>query len=263
MNIKYIKLIVSLFLFSFSFYSCEKEMRVNLRSSEACIVIEGQIQLDSFATIKITESKDYNTDNTYNTINGAIVSISDSDGNSEVLNQNTDGFYIAQNIKGVVGRTYYLSVKVEEKEYTSISTLPTPVPIDTITMYDIPALGYPFPVVVFQDPPIEKNYYRCRYYVNGKRILVEDDLIDTKDRNGFEVERILPVYEDQNDDKEIFQGDEIKVELHSIDESVYRYFEALANIENSLTNPTTNIKGGALGYFSAYAVDTMTISASW
>ena len=263
MNTKYIKLAVRLFLFSFFLSSCEKEIHVNLHSSEPSIVIEGQIQLDSLAIVRITKSKDYNTDNTYNIINGAIVSVSNSSGNNEILNQNADGLYIAQTIKGVVGQTYYLSVKIDDKEYTSTSTLPTPVPIDTITMYNIPALNYPFPMVIFQDPPTEKNYYRCRYYVNGKRILIDDDLVDTKDRNGFEIERILPVYEDQNDDKEIAQGDKIKVELHSIDENVYKYFEALSNIENSLTNPATNINGGALGYFSAYAVDTMSISASW
>jgi len=260
---KYIKITVGLLWVAFLFPSCEKEIQVNLHSSEACIVIEGQIQLDSLAIVKITESKDYNTDNTYNKINGAIVSVSDSEGNNEILSQNANGYYVAQNIRGRASRTYHLSVIIGDNEYTSISTLPTPVPIDTITMYDIPSLGYPFPMVVFQDPPVEKNYYRCRYYVNGKRILIEDDLVDTKDRNGFKVERILPVYEDQNDDKEIALGDEIKVELHAIDENVYKYFEALANIENSLNNPTTNIRGGALGYFSAYAVDTMTISASW
>lgn len=263
MNIKYITSISIILILPLFFMSCEKEIHVDLHSSEPRIVIEGQIQLDSLATVMITESKDYHTDNTYNTINGAIVSISDNAGNSEILIQNADGIYMAQNMRGVVGQTYYLSVKIDEVKYTSMSTLPTAVSIDTVTMYNIPALDYPYPMVIFQDPPIEKNFYRCRYYVNGKRILIDDDLVDTKDRNGFTVERILPVFEDRNDDKKIVRGDIIKVELHSIDESVYRYFEALAKIETSLTNPTTNIEGGALGYFSAYAVDTMTISANW
>lgn len=263
MNIKHIASIsVTLILFVF-LMSCEKEIHVDLHSSEPRIVIEGQVQLDSLATVMITESKDYHTNNTYNTIDGAIVSITDNAGNSEILAQNADGIYMARNLRGIVGQTYRLSVIIDGVEYTSESTLPTPVPIDTVTMYDIPASDYPYPMVIFRDPPIEKNFYRCRYYVNGKRILIDDDLVDTKDRNGFTVERILPVYKDRNDDKDIARGDIIKVELHSIDESVYRYFEALANIENSLNNPTTNIEGGALGYFSAYFVDTMTISANW
>lgn len=263
MNNKYRPTAVLSFMISIFFTSCEKEISMPLRSSEPSVVIEGQIQLDSIAIVKITESKDYNTDNTYTVIDGAVVSISDNNGSHEILTQDDNGTYIAHVIKGVVGRTYYLSVEVNGQEYTSTSTLPTAISIDSIVMYEIPALNYPFPMLIFQDPPIEANYYRCRYYVNGKRILIDDDLVDTKDRNGFLIERILPVYKELNDDKELSRGDEIRVELHAIDKEVYTYFEGLANIENSLTNPTTNITGGALGYFSAYAVDTMTVIADW
>ncbi len=259
MIIKYIKIIFPTLLLLFFLISCEEEIDVDFHPSDPRIVIEGQIQLDSLATVRITESKSFGSDNVYNIIDNAVVMIDDDNGNCEVLTQNAFGLYVAHKTKGVVGRTYYLTVKVDEEIYNSESTLPTFVPITTVSMYDMPILGYPFPMVTFQDPPIEENYYRCRYYVNGKRIMIDDNVIDTKDKNGFMVERTLPIYKNLNDDKDIVRGDLIRVELYSIDKNVYRYFEAL----NTTNNPASNIKGGALGYFSAYAVDVCTVKADW
>jgi len=51
--------------------------------------------------------------------------------------------------------------------------------------------------------------------------------------------------------------------LQCIDKGAYTFFYTLSRIEDSKTNPTSNIKGGALGYFSASTVDKMTITAEW
>ena len=57
--------------------------------------------------------------------------------------------------------------------------------------------------------------------------------------------------------------DRIEVEFQCIDKGAYTFFYTLSRIEDSKTNPTSNIKGGALGYFSASTVDKMTITAEW
>jgi hypothetical protein len=57
------------------------------------------------------------------------------------------------------------------------------------------------------------------------------------------------------------------VSLLSIDKATYDYFRTLSNIlasdrsptSLSPANPSTNIHGGALGYFAAYAIDTKKI----
>ncbi|NDV69325.1 DUF4249 domain-containing protein [Dysgonomonas sp. 25] len=264
MKVINIKSLFLLPLILFLFASCEKEIDLKLHSSEPRIVIEGLVQLDTLAIVKITMSKDYNTDNEYDTVDNATVVISDDLGHTETLVQNADGVYAASTIQGVVGVTYSLSVTIDGQEYTSRSTLPTAVPIDSITMYDIPAAEYPYPQLHFLDPQGEKNYYRYRCYVNGKRILVDYEIIETNEgKDGLVISDVIPVHEAYNDDKPIEQGDEITVELYCMDKNVGTYFEHVYKMTDSLTNPATNITGGCLGYFSAYAKDRKTIYASW
>lgn len=266
MNInKYIIIVaslVSLFLFT----SCEKEIDVDLHSSEPKLVIEGLISQNTLATVRLTMSKDFNTDNTFTPVQGAIVSISDNNGNSETLQIDTSGVYKAVNLKGVPGRTYNLKVTVDGQIYTATSTMsPHIVPIDSITLYTVPLFDYPFPMVYFQDPKGTKNYYRELLYINGKRHKMDEDVTDTDNREGFGISRILPVYPESNTDKEdpIKRGDTLMVEHQCLDKGAYTFFETLGLISSSLNNPTNNIVGGALGYFSAYTYDRKTIIADW
>lgn len=254
--------IASLFLFT----SCEKEIDVDLNSSEPKLVIEGLISQNTLATVRLTMSKDFNTDNTFNPVEGAIVSISDDKGNTETLKFDPSGLYKAANLRGVPGRTYHLTVHVEGQEYTATSSMSSNlVKIDSVTMYYIPLAKYAFPMVHFQDPSGPKNYYRDLVYINGKRHKMDEDVTDTDNREGFYMTRILPIYNQSNDDKEdpIKKGDTIMIEHQSLDKGAYTFFETLGMIGSSQTNPTNNIVGGALGYFSAYTYDRQTIIADW
>lgn len=245
------------------FNSCEKEIEVDLNSSEPKIVIEGKIKLDSVATVKITKSKDYNTDGIFPAVNDAIVTITDNNGNSEILKQNSEGLYYADTIKGIIGNTYYLSVSVENEVFTAASTMPEYVPIDSLYMYDIPAFDYAMPMVKLQDPEGIENYYRYVLYINGRHINYGYSVQDDDNRDGFPIERLLPVSKKDNGDNDIHKGDVIWVELQCIDKGVYTFFDTLGRISETLVNPTSNIKGGALGYFSAYTYDRKSIIAEW
>lgn len=265
MNItKYITTIAavaSLFLFT----SCEKEIDVDLRPSEPKLVIEGLITPDSLATVKLTMSKNFNTDNTFDPVTGAIVSISDDNGNSETLKLNSSGIYKAANLRGVSGRTYSLKVNVEGQEYTASSRMsPHTVAIDSILMYYIPLFKYSFPQIYFQDPQGSKNYYREILYINGKRKKLDEDVTDTDNREGFYMTRIVPAFKENNETEDpIKKGDTIMIEHQLLDKGAYTFFETLGRISSSQTNPTNNIVGGALGYFSAYTFDRKTIIADW
>lgn len=254
--------ISSICLFALS--SCEKEIDVDLHSVEPRIVIEGLIAKDSLATVRITKTKDFNADNNFLPVNGALVTISDSWGNVDTLKQNVEGLYVASIIKGVEGTTYSLEISVEDKEYTATSTMPEVTKIEKIEMYYIQSLDYAFPKVYFQDHAGIENYYRANLYLNTIRVDDDNGTVDDKDRDGLMLERILPVFDDDRETtKKVERGDTIFIELQSIDKGVFDYFETLDNIDNAQTNPTNNIKGGALGYFNAYASDTMTIIADW
>jgi hypothetical protein len=112
-----------------------------------------------------------------------------------------------------------------------------------------------------RDPVDQENYYRLKYYVNGKILndYGEITLYSDKLFNGKEIglgQRTL-----------VFQEtDTLTVELQSIDKAAYDYFSTLENItfadwqqSVSPANPVSNFSNGALGYFSAYSFDRRTL----
>lgn len=235
---------------------CEKEIDVNLNSVDPKIVIEGLVAKDSLAKIKITKTKDFDTDNIFEALKGAIVTISDNKGNSEILQQNAYGFYVSRFLRGKENVTYSLNVEVESQTFTSTSRMPELVMIDSVKMYTVPAFGYDVPMVIFYDPAGIDNYYRNILYVNGIRMDIGNEATDGTERPGVKVERLLPVFDnDREDSRKIISGDTVLVELQSIDRGVFTFFDTLGRMGSSQNNPTSNINGGALGYFSAYSFD--------
>jgi len=263
LNIKYYFPVIY-FMVLLVFPSCEKEIDLNLRSVEPNVVIEGTITLNGNAIVNITTTKDFEDNNEFPPLFGAIVKLTDENGNSEILEQSGEGLYIGSSIIGQERTTYHLSVKLNNNEYTASSTLPRKVNITNIVMYHIPLFDYPVPQVIFQDPSGEPNYYRAILSMNGKRMDIGNETIDDRNRDGVMIERILPVFDDNKEDsRKVEQGDIILVELQSLDKGAYTFFDTLGSMGTSLNNPTSNFKGGALGYFSAYASDFMEIVAMW
>jgi len=238
----------------FLFATCEKEIDISLHTSDKQIVIEGLVRKDSLIHINITNSMDFYSENLYLPVYGALVTITDSEGNKEVLEQNEYGYYKSGSMKGKENITYNLHVLFEGMEYTSTSTMPEAVEIDEVKMYYMSSLGYAVPMVVFRDPPSIENYYRAILYVNRKRMDIGNEAIDAQHRDGVLIERLLPVFDDNKEDsRKVEKGDTIIVELQSIDKGVFTFFDTFGKIGTSQANPETNIKGGALGYFSAYS----------
>lgn len=254
-----------LLLIAFAFCSCEKEIDVDLKSAPPRIQIEGIVKQDQLAMVRVSHTVDFNDNSGYPLLSGAIVKISDDAGNSETLKQDNTGWYVAQNIKGVVGRKYNLSVIYEDKEYTSTSQIPPQVRLDSLSMYKIPVMDYALPMIHFKDPVgLTNQYYRCLVYINGKQLTDMNELVlSTEFMDGSPIHQFLPVFTHDDDVDPIQQDDEILIEFQCLDKGAYTFFETLSRIEESLTNPTSNITGGALGYFCACTVDQMTITAKW
>ena len=67
--------------------------------------------------------------------------------------------------------------------------------------------------------------------------------------------------------RNVQKGDTITVELLSIYEAAYDYFNTLRDVLSSYraatslspANPNTNLNNGSLGYFAAYTIDTKRI----
>jgi hypothetical protein len=116
--------------------------------------------------------------------------------------------------------------------------------------------------VFFADPPGEQNYYQFIQFVNRKKLqnnpgntVFEDRLSD-----GRYISYIL--YDDSTQFK---KADTLTIQMNSIDKQVYEFFSQLRQVSNGSgsgfstptpVNPSSNISGGALGYFNAYSIST-------
>ena len=263
--IKKYRIILSVIIIVFTAYSCEKEIDVDLRSVPPHIQIEGIIKQDQFAKVRLSHTIDFNDNSGYPFLKGAVVKISDNSGTPETLKQEANGWYVSETIKGEIGHTYNLSVLYEGKEYTSTTQMPPQVKLDSLSMYKVPIMDYALPMIHFKDPlGLVNQYYRCEVFINGKQLPDMHELVLSAEfMDGSPIHQFLPVFTNDEDVDPIEKGDEILIEFQCLDKGAYTFFYTLSRIEESLTNPTSNIKGGALGYFCACTVDQMTIIADW
>lgn len=248
------------------FASCEKEIDVNLKSVPPRIAIEGIVKHEQLATVHVTHTLDFNNNDGYPHLSGAIVTISDDQGNSEVLKQDANGWYTAEYIRGEIGRKYNLSVKYEGQEYTATSTMPPHVPLKSITFQKVPLIDYAVPVIHFADPAGELNrYYRALVFINGKQNPdMKENPISTEFVDGDnDIAYPIDINTNDSDNDPIEKGDELTIEFQCIDKGTYKFFDSLVNQVGTPTNPISNISNGALGYFSACTSQKMTVTADW
>ena len=143
--------------------------------------------------------------------------------------------------------------------------MPPLVKIDSLSMYRAPIMNYAVPIVHFTDPKGETNqYYRCLIFINGKQLPdLDEQAFSAQFMDGSPIHQFLPIFTNDQDVDPIKQGDDILIEFQCIDKGAYDFFYTLRRVEDSSTNPTSNITGGALGCFYASTVDKMSITAEW
>lgn len=253
------KQVLKICLVALLFTSCEKEISVDLNSSDPQIIIEGNITDEKGPyTVKISSSVNFSEPNAYPPVRGAVVTITDNTGFTETLDEKKPGQYQTVSLAGVVGRTYKLNVAINGKVYTAESTMPSKVKLDTVTFNEarLPGQVLYLPVPVFTDPIEKGNQYRFLLTVNGKEdktYYVNNDNVN----NG--VVNKAPI---RSADADIKLGDSVELEFRCIDQPTYLYFFTLSQIAGggpgggtTPSNPPNNIKGNkALGYFSAHTV---------
>lgn len=263
------KNILFIILCSVFMLACEKEIEVDLNTTNPQLVIEATLdnQQDT-ATVRLTRSVNFSDANDFPAVSGALVVITDSEGTSYPLTETAPGIYQNTGLRGVVGYTYFLSVTTPDGQiFTAESTLPAPVPFDGVDFL-VRGAFQPggnsdsdttfFAIPRFFDPADEPNQYRFTQTVNGLRdheIIVRNDNVF----NGKVNEQ--PIF---SPDLDIYRGDTLRVEMMCIDQSVYNYFFSLSqsigngpNASATPANPVSNIQGGALGYFSAYSLQVV------
>lgn len=263
MILKPIKYITMLIIGLVGFCSCEKVIDVKLNNAENQLVIEGGITDQSGQqVIKISKSAPYTENNTYPTVSGATVVVTDNTGQSWVFTESTPGTYVFGPLKGVTGRIYSLKVTVNGITYTASSTMSAAVAIDSldVKVFNFGDEHQKQAQVHYKDPIGVANYYRFVMKVNGtqsKQVYAENDRLT----DGKNVPSVL-FYTGNNDDEDQLKiGDNVDVEMQCIDKNVFTYWYTLSQQSQNgpgggVTpgNPPSNIIGNALGYFSAYTV---------
>lgn len=232
--------------------ACTKVIDIDLNSKDPHIVIEANItDAPGPYTVAISQTVNFSETNSFPPVTGAVVTVSDDAGNTEVLVESFPGNYQGTIIQGVPGRTYYLSVVSKGKTYTSESKMPLPVQFDTLLLVPNTAFGPAYYIIpLFTDPVGTGNRYRCIETINTKRIkdffLFEDQLTD-----GLLNGQPILNFEDS-----LATGDSVSVELQCIDKPNYLYFFSLLQTASGQSgapaNPVSNISNEALGYFSAH-----------
>lgn len=248
-------------IFATCLISCQRIIDLNLDSAETKIVIQGNIYNEAGPfTVKITKTVDFDKKNEYPPVLGAFVTITDKQGIIDTLIDKGEGNYVTKKIQGIPGNDYTLSIRLGDIVYTSTSSMPDPVNIDSIYI-DKSTITNDYDVFIdFKDPENIDNYYRVVKYINTNKIeefyTISDDL--------YEGDTISysPVSMGMMNRNEIESGDVVTIWLETIDKNVYEYFRTAggdASQSASPSNPTSNINNGALGYFCACSVSTKKI----
>jgi hypothetical protein len=245
--------------------SCEKVIDLDLNQSSPAVVIEGDITNETGPyTIRITQSINFDDRNEFPPVSDAVVTVSDSEGNRELLTEVSPGVYETQTTEGIPGRTYTLEVVVNNRSYTAASTMPDPVSLQDLSIEEGGFIGETEREVVawFQDAPGQKNYYRFRAS-NGSLPFSRPYAFEDKAYDGAYIRYAIEP-DENSDELRIEAGDSIAVELLGVDRHVHLYFLTLSQYTGegpptSPANPISNISSGALGYFSAHTISRKTI----
>jgi hypothetical protein len=270
--------------------SCEKTVTFRPNDSEPVVVVEASIENGQGPVVILSESLNYFSQITPELLAGSFLrnaEITISNGSSThklkeykkpvangytVYYYTTDSSNLGTAFTGELGKTYFLSVKANEREYTATTTIPLlNKKIDSLWWEDAPNNPDPVKVVVmgkFVDPPGLGNYTRYYTSVDGLPFLpgfnsVFDDQLTDGVTYNLQIEKGVDRNNDVNLEKYAFfdHGDSVVVKYCNIDKATYDFWRTMeysyANIGNPFASPNkvlSNIRGGGLGYFGGYAV---------
>jgi hypothetical protein len=252
--------------------SCQKVIHVDLNTANATVVIDGYVtDQPGIDTVKITMSGSYFTPGIYPRVTNARVIVSDNTGLTDTLVQVDSGIYTTTHLVGVPGRTYTMKAFVNGKEYDAVSTMPAATNIDSVIAVE---------TVNISNAGVVDSYYRVRCFFpdpnNGQvnyyrlQLTLADTLLDSLDNLTLTNDKFSAGRQFNTRLRGPYKahlGETAKVDLMSIDAGTYNYYSVVRSIASAGNpvstavpqNPPTNIIGGALGYFSAYAQRSQTI----
>lgn len=247
--------------------SCRKVISIDLNSASKRLVVEGNITTKAGGcSVLLSQTANFDADNNFPTVSGAVITISDDAGNTTTLPETSPGTYTAPSLVGVIGATYHLKVVVNNETITSQSTIPQQVDFQNLYISEDQIFGttYKLANVIYTDASDPGHYYQFIQWVNGVKVkqiyTADNELTAGRDQD-------VKLYLDPNtDDKDkIKSGDSVRVEMQCLDKAAHQYWfsaqlSATGENQNAVpANPVSNLTGNALGYFSAHTSQVRTV----
>ena len=204
--------------------------------------------------------------------------VSVSDGEQEVvLTGMADDRYMppyiftSSKITGVPGREYTVTADYKDFHATATTTIPEPVPLDTL--YTLPMSDSLYSIMCgFTDPPQKGNYYRAftkttgidRKYQPSTLAYMSDEVFDGyAEMQIASTERLNERLYELN----IKRGDEVSVKFCTCDRRTFLFWQNFEVMLGTNANATyyfdTDMYGGlqgALGYWAGYGASYYTIT---
>ncbi len=279
-------------LLSLLIVSCEREIEIDLGENEETIVVEGIIEAGGNPRVLVSKNRGF-----FNNFPSDIVALLDTfilqDAEVSVsVGQDTFpltfvfnlleypfAYYTTNALVGEVGKTYYLTVQALGKTATARTTIPPPVPVDSLyfglNVFDVNEDSLGFLYATYKDPDTLGNAYRlyakksseAQYFpVNGA--ITNDDFINGKNVTFFSGQSNKPfAVQDTFIDQNFFYrlGDTIQIKFCSIGNREFEFYNtfeaALGTNGNPFASPIiikSNIEGG-LGVWcgQSYFSDTL------
>jgi len=174
---------------------------------------------------------------------------------------------LTQTIIGESGKTYDLTIDVDNKTLKASTTIPEHIPLEDLAFFNVP--GIPNDTLrelrgFLRDRPGEANYYRYFTETNDDGLIapfqsVYDDIFFDGDYFQFPIPKAEPDIAEFNIETYGYYvvGDTMTIKQCSIDEAHYRFWSTLEfNAANqgpfsAYTRVESNIEGG-LGVWGAY-----------
>lgn len=246
-------------------FSCQKVIDIEPEAGDVKVIIEGNLYNDSIAHVVVTKSTNYLSTTNPQSISNAVVTLSDDNGNSEVLTWNSvKQRFETVAMKGIIDITYTLKVDLEGKSYSATSTLLNLDPLDFITAEKEDATTFRdegYYMKLYGTIPTNINkYYLFKGYSNDSllngvnEIYYLDNSIISGWLNGFDIGyKCKP-------------NEIAKLEIYSLTLPAYNFYDAanlqLNNDGGFFSTPPANVpsmfSNGAIGLFQCSTIQVLT-----
>jgi len=253
-----LRLVVLISMFVVLLTSCEKDIELTLPEPEMKLVVEGWIEQDSVAVVAITRNSSY-----FDKVDSAVLAnlfildakvfISDGVQTEQLQLDFSNAFqgiwpfvcYKGVNLKGVVGKTYTLTIYAEGDTIIGRTTIPEPATLDSLWWEpdnnrnpDNDTLGFIW--AQYSDNPSVSEFYRIFTKRRGRDNTyipvfgsVYSDEFFTGKTFSFYISRGIQTLTDieaiQNDSELFYfkKGDTVDVKVTSIDRAHYDFWRTV------------------------------------